>query len=266
MSELRPAEALGSQVNDAAHTASGGPADQVRPGTGSPRRLTALAVLAAGCLVAAILAFNAAHAALTREPTAAQRSAAAAAAMAGRWRSWPAGKIFPSRLRYHTDLLTSENATRVGISADDSCVAAVEPRLHNAVLSNRCVTGLRATYLDQLQGVAYTVGVLAFPSARDASSFLGAASGQLFPLRTLALPGTASARFDDAARQAATSRQVGPFVVLTVAGYADGRPATAGGQPRPDLFVPGSQLASEIAGPLGSAVTVDCRDTRSWSC
>jgi hypothetical protein len=134
---------------------------------------------------------------------------------------------------------------------------------------------VRATYLDQLQGVVYTIGVLAFPSPRDAGAFaaqlpagsaqLSADSAKSIPLRALALPDTASSRFSPRARQATTVGHVGPFVVLTVAGYADGQPAGAGQEARPSVFAPAAQLAGEVIGPMTRPVTVNCA-SREWSC
>lgn len=245
--------------------AAGRPGDARRSGRGP---LVALCVAAIACLAVAITAGIAAHAQLVRQPDAAQKSAAAAQAVAGRWRSWPAGRIFPATLSYDTQLLTTETANRVGISAASRCATALDANFAALAAGDRCMAGLRAAYLDQLQGVVYTVGVLAFPSARLAAAFwagLHSTAGGAVPLRALALPGTATARFSASARQAATAMHDGPFVVLTVAGYADGQPAGAGQEPRLSVFAPAAQLASEVAGPLSRPVTVDCASP-AWSC
>jgi hypothetical protein len=84
-------------------------------------------------------------------------------------------------------------------------------------------------------------------------------------LQALALPGTASARFSPEARQAATARRDGPFVVLTAAGYADGEPAGAGQEAHPAIFGPAAQLAAAIIAPLTQPVTVNCQSPE-WSC
>ncbi|HEU5421818.1 MAG TPA: hypothetical protein VFV41_29345, partial [Streptosporangiaceae bacterium] len=59
-------------------------------------------MLAIVSLAVAAVAGSAVHSDLSRKPTAAQKSAAAAAAVARRWRTWPAGRIFPSTLGYST--------------------------------------------------------------------------------------------------------------------------------------------------------------------
>ena len=84
-------------------------------------------------------------------------------------------------------------------------------------------------------------------------------------LRALAIPGTPAALFDDAARQTSAARLAGPYVVLAVAGYADGRPADAAGERRDSVFDPAGQLVSVVAAPLARQVTVRC-GTAEWAC
>jgi hypothetical protein len=227
-----------------------------------------LSLAAAACLAVAVAAGAAARADLTRKPSTAQRVAAAAVAVADRWRDLSAGQIFPATLTYSTSMLTSETASRVGVASQSTCGSAIEPALTTLAASEHCRAGLRATYVDELDGVVYTIGVLAFPNSREAGSFaerLAAAHAGTISLLPLALPDTASAQFDAAAGQAGTARHGGPFVVLTVAGYADGEPAGAGQQARPAIFAPATQLAGEVIGPLTRPLTVNCA-SRFWSC
>jgi hypothetical protein len=230
--------------------------------------MLAAAVAAACCLAVAIVAGTAAHAELTSSPTSAELSAAAAQAMADRWQSWPAGRIFPSELGYSTSLLTQETARRLGISPSAACAASIGVALDRLARRDGCRAAVRATYVDELEGAVYTVGVLAFGSARAAAAFArGLPAGQagVTSLGAEAFPGTASATFDDAARQASAAEQQGPFVVLTVAGYADGRPAAATTESRGSVFAPAAQLAAEVIGPLAAPVQVNCA-SREWSC
>ncbi len=188
--------------------------------------------------------------------------------MADRWRTLTAGQIFPARLSYSTALLTTETASRTGIAPGSACGRAVEASVARLAARDRCQAGLRATYVDQLQGVLYTVGVLAFPGARQAAAFaagLRASLSNSIALRALALPGSVSALFSPDARQAGTIGQKGPFVVLTVAGYADGEPAGHGQEARPSVFAPAAQLAGQILSPLTRPVTVNCHSAE-WSC
>jgi hypothetical protein len=234
---------------------------------GLARTLTAFGGVC--CLVAAVLAGHAAIAQQTRRPTAAERAAAAAQAVARRWRTWPAGRIFPATLGYTTRLLNNNTARRVGISPDDQCAAALDPVLAGSARRDGCRAGLRASYVDELQGVVYTTGVLAFPSPAKARAFdrgLPSARRPAGGLRALAFPGTAAARFADDARQTAIARQDGPYVLLAVAGYADGRPAAVTGQYNPNAFDAAGQLANAILAPLNRPAVVDCAAARQWSC
>jgi hypothetical protein len=238
----------------------------------APRRrwqaVTALIATAVVCAAIAIAAGVGAATDATRAPTAAQRAAAAATAVADRWRTWPAGRIFPASLGYSTNLLTTETASRVGIAPQTSCASAVDPRAARIAGRDRCQAGLRATYLDQLGGILYTVGVLAFPTSRLAAAFaarLRADSADGFPLRAFALADTTSALFSEQARQTATARVAGPFVVLTVAGYTDGEPAGPGQELNTGIFAPAGQLAAEVAGPLARVAPVNCSSPQ-WAC
>ncbi len=240
-------------------------------GPGRPRRGLVLAIVTlAGlcCLVAAVVAGTSAIAGETQTPTPAERSAAAAVAVAERWRAWPAGRVFPAALGYTTTLADRETARRVGISPDDRCAAALDAALARQARRDGCQAALRASYVDQLDGIVYTTGLLAFPSPGQARTFARRVPPNQPPvagLRALALPGTASEMFDDAARQVATVRQAGPYVLLTVAGYADGRPAAATGEYDAAAFRPASQLAGQILAPLARPAVVNCA-SRQWAC
>lgn len=238
-----------------------------RPASRRRPRTTVLLLTAVACLAIALVSGLAAGSAATRGPTAAERAAAAATAVADRWRDLAAGRIFPAALTYGTSLLTTETATRVAIATQTGCGSVIDPALASLATHDRCRAGLRATYLDQLQGIVYTIGVLAFPSPHLAAAFAARVPGRGggLALQALALPGTASALFSASARQAATSRRAGPYVVLTVAGYADGQPAGRGQEARPQVFAPASQLAADVAAPLTAPARVDC-NSREWSC
>ena len=228
----------------------------------------AIAVVAVICLIAAFSAGSRAHAELTRKPTAAELSAAAALGVASRWQRSTAGQIFPARLSYTTDLLNQETAQRAGIAPGDNCGAALDAPVAATARRYGCRAALRASYVDQLGGVVYTVGVLVFPSPGAAGHFIGhyqAGRSPVSGLHALALPGTGAAAFSDSARQAASAQQNGPYVVLTVAGYADGRPTRATGERRASVFDPATQLANQIGMPLTEPVTVRC-GMPEWSC
>jgi hypothetical protein len=202
---------------------------------------------------------------LTRNPTEAEVDKAVIAEVARRWQAWPAGKIFPATLPYTLDVGGEEKAKRVGIDPGGSaCDSAVEPKAAGTLRGLGCRGALRATYLDQLQGLAITVGVVAFPDERSAAlarAKLPKAAG----LRTLALPSSPAVRFTDAARQTSVSRQGGPYIVLATIGYADGRPASKAKQKQTDLYTVAPQLAEAVLTPLVARSRVDC-GRRTWSC
>jgi hypothetical protein len=228
----------------------------------------AVAVLAVACLAAGIIAAARAHAELTRKPTSAELSAAGNLGVASQWAREPAGQIFPATLSYYSNLLNRESARRAGISPASGCTAVLDPAVAAAARHDGCRTALRASYVDQLGGVVYTIGVLAFPTPGQAAAFLAAYQAGQSPVRGLhavAFPGTGAASFDDAARQSAQSRQDGPYAVLTMAGFADGRPADAIGERQTVPFESASELAEDVGTPLGQPVTVTCRRPE-WSC
>ena len=230
--------------------------------------MVACAVAAVIGLAVAVVSAGQAHAQLARKPTPAELSAAAAAGAAQRWERTPAGDIFPASIGYTSDLNTKETASRVGIAPGDACAAAVDATLASQAQRDGCVAALRADYTDQLRGAVYTLGVLAFGSTADASEFYYKVPLASYPatgLRALAVPGTPDALFGDAARQATDAQLAGPYVVLAVAGYADGRPASSADERRDSVFDPAAQLVSAIAAPLAKPVTVRC-GTPEWAC
>ena len=230
-------------------------------------RIAACVTAAVAGVAVAAFAGGQAYAEQTRQPTRAELSAAAADGAAQRWERLPAGQIFPAAIRYTTDLQTRETAIRVGIDPRTACAQAVDGTLLGAAERDGCVAGVRADYTDELAGSVYTVGVLAFPTVARADAFYASLPVAGYPatgLRALAVAGTAAALFGDAARQASTA-QAGPYVVLAVGGYADGRPANAGDERRDSVFDPATQLVSAIAAPLARPVTVRC-GTAEWAC
>src|SRR5215469_7690741 len=186
-------------------------------------RIIACAVAAPLGLAVAVVAGGRAHAELVRTPTTAEISAAAATGAAQRWEREPAGQIFPASIAYTTSLSATETASRVGIAPADACAAAVDSTLASSAHTDGCVAALRADYTDQLRGTVYTLGVLAFSSTARAAGF-----------------------YDNLA----IAQLAGPYVVLAVAGYADGRPASADSERRDLVFDPATQLVTAIAAPL----------------
>ena len=209
-----------------------------------------------------------ARALATRRPTRAELAAAAATGTAQRWEREDAAAVFPATLKYTTNLETHQTATRLTIAPGRTCLAAVDATLSKRAVGDDCVAGLRATYADGLGGVVYTLGVLAFPDARDASAFYGAVSTSDYPatgLNALPVAGTAAALFGDRQRQSSSAQLAGAYVILAVAGYADGRPAQADGERRDSVFDPEDDLVRAVATRVDAPVTVRC-GTSEWAC
>ena len=231
-------------------------------------RIAACATVAVAGLAVATFAGGRVHAEQTRQPTRAELSTAAATGVAQRWERMPAGSVFPATIGYTTDLQTKETATRLGIDPRTACARVLDGTLLRRAERDGCVAGLRADYADQLAGSVYTLGILAFPDRAKASAFYAKVPVAGYPatgLHALTVPGTAAARFGDAARQAVAAQLAGPYVVLAVAGYTDGRPANTAGERRDSVFDPATQLVTAIAAPLAKPVAVRC-GTTEWAC
>jgi hypothetical protein len=240
------------------------------PIAGPPSRrggalLAGLAALT--CLAVVVVAGLRLNEELTRPATPVERQRASIIEVARRWQIWPAGKIFPAQLGYSLEVGGRETARLVGIGKTTSCDAGLNPAAATAVRPYGCDAVLRATYLDQSQGSAMTVGIATFADARSAALAKGRLRSVKGParLRALAFPDSAVARFTDSAVQKqATAVQAGPYVAFAVIGYADGRPPPAGRQAGllPDVA---DDLAKAVLTPLATPATVDCAQP-GWSC
>lgn len=157
-----------------------------------------------------------------------------------RWRTLPAGAIFPASVRYQLPAsalndFTAVNldAARVGIAPQAACASAADPAAAAILGRDGCQALLRATYTDESATFVVTVGVAVLPTVARASAAqtsLAAADQGVYPgpgVRAVALRGTPSGRFGNAQRQLSRSFTAGPYVIMYTAGYADGRPRVA---------------------------------------
>ncbi|HEX4834393.1 MAG TPA: hypothetical protein VH478_25240 [Trebonia sp.] len=223
----------------------------------------ACAVIAAASLGLAVQAARSAHVQAARGPSAAELDQAERTAVAQRWERLPLGQVFPAAVGYATAAGAPGTATRLGIGAGDDCMGALDGPLQATAASLGCQGGLRATYADEPGGTVYTVGVLAFPDDTAAGQFAAVLPPPSYPatvLNALPLPGTAAARFGDPGRQFLVRRVAGPYVILAVSGYADGRPARPEAQPGPGAFAAAAPIAAAVAAPLSRPGAVDCAD------
>jgi hypothetical protein len=170
---------------------------------------------------------------LPRNFSSAQRQQIAAWEMGKRWRTWPAGRIFPAVIDY--DIPGSAfgggsslalQAQRVGIAAQSSCRDATDPAAGPELTRRGCLAVLRATYQDTTQTFAVTVGVAVMPasSAAQAAALLRHDGGSQPWLRAVSFRRTTTAHFAGPGRKVGFSTAAGPYLVLTTVGYADGRP------------------------------------------
>ncbi|WP_240506201.1 hypothetical protein [Thermoactinospora rubra] len=230
--------------------------------------LMVAAALSVLCAVAAVLGVRTVVAELTRGPTEAELAAAAQEEVAERWRTWPAGRVFPESLAYSAEQGGEERARRVGISPLTGCAPAVDEEVRQALREAGCRAVLRATYLDALGGVVVSVGVVVLPDEPRAQRVALAfpQGGSAVPgLRAVPFKGTVAERFTDAGRQAGSVRQAGPYVVLTTAGQSDGRPARAVREQRPAIFAFAPDLGEQVLERLSEPRVPDCAE-EGWRC
>ncbi|MBO0814556.1 MAG: hypothetical protein J2P30_05305 [Actinobacteria bacterium] len=230
-------------------------------------------LLGAGLLVAlAGLVLSAAAAAvqfLPRHFSAAQRSQIMAWEVGKRWRSWPAGRIFPSAIGYELPgsafgggRSLALRAQRVGIAPQASCRNATARAAGRLLVKRGCVAVLRATYQDTTQTFAVTVGVAVLPAtsttdtpAAAAASALHKSGGPQPWLRAVSFRHTATAHFAGPGHKVAWSHAAGPYLVLATVGYADGRPWLSRGHDtytRAELTSLATGVGHWLAGRLGA--------------
>lgn len=173
---------------------------------------------------------------LPRKFTAAQQQQIIAWETAKRWRTMPAGKIFPASVPYQLPAFGQTagslplQADRVGIAPETTCAAGADPAAARVLDTDRCAAMLRVTYADETDSMLVTVGVAVMPgakAAKSAAASLSAVKKELAGVRTAAFPDTLAAAFGDQQRQLSWAVSAGPYVVLSTAGYADGRPQVA---------------------------------------
>jgi len=231
-----------------------------RPRRGRGRRLLLVLGLLAGLAGLAVSAGAAAVQYLPRNFTPAQRQQIMAWEVAKRWRTWPAGRIFPSAIGYSLPgtafgggpSLPLE-AMRVGIATQASCKSAIGPAAGRVLEQRGCVAVLRATYQDSTQTLAVTVGVAVMrtPSAARAAAALYRNVGPQPWLRAVSFRRTATAHFAGPGHKVGWRSARGPYLVLATVGYADGRPWLSQGH---DTYTK-AEMHSLVSGVGGSVAS-----------
>ncbi|WP_431896058.1 hypothetical protein [Nonomuraea sp. bgisy101] len=159
--------------------------------------------------------------------------------LANLWINVPVETLFPAtigRLDPDGEISGDRGWTRVAVSQDTSCEAALSGAIAKEARQRGCVAALRATYLDGTGGTAATAAVLAFrdqDDTRDLEQIVHEEQEKSdHAVRALAAQGL---QWKDAARAGSAGRGAIdidlPYVVVVSAGPADGR--RAGRLPEP---------------------------------
>jgi hypothetical protein len=242
-----------------------GSAAPAGPGRSGWRRGLTLLALILGTAGLAASAAGVSAQLLPRRFTAAQQQQIMAWESAGRWRTTPAGKIFPASVTYqlpagalNAGSPLSLTAHLVGIARQASCEAASDPAAAAVLSAGRCAAVLRATYADQTNSMLVTVGVAVMPAATTARSAVGQLSARPQPrpgVRAVAFGDTLAQAFGDQERQLSWATSAGPYLIMSTVGYADGRSrAQMSTDPYAyqEMASLASGVASAISGPLGA--------------
>jgi len=184
---------------------------------------------------------------------------------ARRWRVLSAGKIFPATVAYQLPAAALDanaglplTAYRVGISAQTSCTLASDPAAARVLSAGHCSAMLRATYADETDSMLVTVGVAVMPGAGAARSAAGALSAGQQPrpaIRAVAFGGTLAASFGQREQQLSWATSAGPYLILSTAGFADGRPevpVSSDTYTDQEMTSLADGVAGAVAGPLGA--------------
>ncbi|HEY2579708.1 MAG TPA: hypothetical protein VGI74_25640 [Streptosporangiaceae bacterium] len=194
--------------------------------------LLSLAIIAALLGVAGLVASltGVAVQALPRRFSATQQRQIMAWQVASRWRSWPAGEIFPAAVSYQLPYLDfgaasglTLTAHRVGIAPQSSCAQAADQALATVLAAHGCLAVLRATYTDSTGSLVVTVGVVITRATAPRPGSLPGGQGLRPAVKAVAFPGTLASRFGDQQRQTSGGFSRGSYLFLYTAGYTDGR-------------------------------------------
>jgi hypothetical protein len=194
----------------------------------------ASAVLLAGLAGLAVSAVGIAHNLLPRQFTVAQRRQIAAWELDRRWRSLPAAAIFPGSVSYTVpgaDLNSGSNlalqARLLNIGQTTACQAAVTGTAAQLLGKYGCTAAMRATYVDSSGALVATLVVAVLPDTAAQRAVIQQLTGSapLSPVlvRTLRVADSPAAGFGGGQRQLTQAAGTGPYLILSTAGFADGR-------------------------------------------
>ncbi len=180
---------------------------------------------------------------LPRSFSASQQRQIMAWELAKRWRTMPAGDIFPPSASYQLPASALDDVSgvnlqvaRVGIAPQATCASGTDAAAGRVLGRAGCRALLRATYTDESATYVVTVGVAVLPGAAGASAAQAALArlagkADAGPgVRPVAFGGTPSGQFGDGQRQITHAFSAGPYLIMYTAGYADGRPTVSIGE------------------------------------
>jgi hypothetical protein len=191
-------------------------------------------LLAVGLGGLAVSAVGIAHQLLPRQFTAGQRREITAWELERRWRALPSSAIFPDQVSYSVPS-TAVNGTkglalvarRLSIGPQASCAAAVSTAAARILSRYGCTAVLRATYVDASGSMVATVAVAVLPGTVAAQTALRALDG-VDPggagtqVRAMRVADTPAAGYRQGQRQLSEATDAGPYLILSVAGFAEG--------------------------------------------
>ncbi len=235
------------------------------PGRAGWRRGLTVTALVLGTAGLAVSAAGVSAQLLPRKFTAAQQQQIMAWETARRWRTIPAGEIFPAAVTYRLPGAVLESAAplpltahRVGIAPQVTCLTGSDPAAAAVLSAYRCAAVLRATYIDQTDSMLVTVGVAVMPSAAAARSAAGrlSAGPQLHPgVKAAAFRDSLAKVFGDRQRQLSWAVSAGPYLIMSTVGYADGRPreqVSSDPYASQEMTSLATGVASAVGKPLGA--------------
>jgi hypothetical protein len=250
----------------AAPSYGGQPPDRAR--RGRQRWFAAVAALVLGVAGLAVALTGVAFQLMPRQFSAEQQRQITDWEIGKRWRTMPAGTIFPQSLHYEllsalgVGLNLQLTADRIGIASQASCAAAIDPAAVGAVLARHgCEAMLRATYVDGTGSYVITVGVAAMPGSAQVNAawqeLAGAGGSSGADVRTVPVAGSLAARFTGPRRQLSASMTAGPYLVFYTIGYTDDRPrqpVTADHYADPEMTAAGAGVAQAVASQVDKPV------------
>jgi hypothetical protein len=199
---------------------------------------------------------------LPRQFTPTQQRQITAWETASRWRTWPAGKIFPAVVSYQLSGTVFDatsglalKAHRVGIAPQSSCAAATDKALARVLAADGCQGVLRATYTDATDSYVVTVGVAVVRGTAPALSHLPQGHGLRPGVKAVPFRRTLTAGFTDRDRQLSGAYRRGPYLVLYTVGYTDSRRydhVSMDSYAAGEMTGVGAGLAGRIGGALGA--------------